>query len=43
MEARVLFEELLARHPHYVVAGEPKWVASSLVRAMDSMPLVWDG
>ena len=34
MEARILFEELLARHPNYVVAGEPEWVASSLVRGM---------
>ena len=43
MEARILFEELLARHPNYVVAGEPQWVASSLVRGMHSMPLAWDG
>ncbi len=43
MEARILFEELLARHPNYVVAGEPQWVASSLVRGMHAMPLAWDG
>ena len=43
MEARILFEELLAQHPNYVVAGEPQWVASSLVRGMHSMPLAWDG
>jgi cytochrome P450 len=43
MEARILFEELLARHPNYVVAGEPEWVASSLVRGMHAMPLAWDG
>ena len=42
METRILFEEMLTRHPDYVVAGEPKWVASSLVRAMDSLPLAWD-
>ncbi|HEY5078039.1 MAG TPA: cytochrome P450 [Acidimicrobiia bacterium] len=42
MEARILFEEMLSRHPDYVVAGEPRWVASSLVRAMDSLPLAWD-
>ena len=42
METRVLFEEMLARHPNYVVAGEPKWIASSLVRGMESMPLAWD-
>jgi cytochrome P450 len=43
MEARILFEELLARHPNYVVAGEPEWVSSSLVRGMHAMPLAWDG
>ena len=42
METRILFEELLARHPEYAVTGEPKWVASSLVRGMDAMPLAWD-
>jgi cytochrome P450 len=42
METRILFEEMLARHPNYVVAGEPRWVASSLVRGMDTMPLAWD-
>ena len=42
METRILFEEMLARHPDYVVAGEPQWVASSLVRGMDSMPLAWE-
>ncbi len=42
MEARILFEEMLARHPSYAVVGEATWVASSLVRAMDTMPLAWD-
>ena len=42
METRILFEEILRRHPGYVVAGEPQWVASSLVRGMDSLPLAWD-
>ena len=42
MEARILFEEMLARHPNYAMAGEPTWVASSLVRGMESMPLAWD-
>jgi cytochrome P450 len=41
MEARILFEELIARHPNYAVVGEPEWVASSLVRGMHSMPLAW--
>ena len=43
MEARILFEEMLARHPNYAVAGEPQWVQSSLVRGMHAMPLTWDG
>jgi cytochrome P450 len=42
METRILFEEMLSRHPYYGVAGEPQWVASSLVRGMHSMPLTWD-
>ncbi len=41
METRILFEEMLARHPEYAVAGEPEWVASSLVRGMHTMPLTW--
>ena len=43
MEARVLFEEMLGRHPDYVLAGEPEWVPSSLVRGMNTMPLAWSG
>jgi cytochrome P450 len=42
METRILFEEMLSRHPNYAVTGEPKWVASSLVRGMDTMPLAWE-
>ena len=42
MEARILFEEMLARHPDYVIAGEPEWVASSLVRGVSSLPFAWD-
>jgi cytochrome P450 len=41
MEARILFEEMLARHPEFAVAGEPEWVASSLVRAMHTLPFTW--
>ena len=41
MEARILFEEMLARHPDYAVAGEPEWVQSSLVRGMHTMPVQW--
>ena len=42
METRILFEEMLTRHPDYAVTGEPRWVASSLVRGMHEMPVVWD-
>ena len=42
MEMRILFEELLARYPDFVVTGPPAWVASSLVRGMHSMPLAWN-
>jgi cytochrome P450 len=41
MEARILFEEMLARHPDYAVIGEPKWIASSLVRGVETMPVAW--
>ena len=41
METRILFEELLTRHPDYAVVGEPRWVVSSLVRGMETMPLAW--
>jgi cytochrome P450 len=40
LEARVLFEELLARHPDYEVVGAPAWVPSTLVRGMASLPVV---
>lgn len=33
VEARVAFEELLARHPDYRVVGEPGWLASRWARA----------
>ncbi len=42
METRILFEEMLVRHPNYAVVGEPRWVAWSLVRGMETMPVVWD-
>lgn len=40
LEARVLFEELLARVPDYEVVGEPAWVSSTLVRGMTTLPVV---
>lgn len=40
LEARVFFEELLARFPEYVVQGEPTWVRSTLVRGLATLPVV---
>jgi cytochrome P450 len=39
LEARVLFEELLARWPAYEVVGSPTWVHSTLVRGMVQLPV----
>jgi cytochrome P450 len=39
LEARVLFAELLDRFPDFEVAGEPRWVRSTLVRGMDRLPV----
>jgi cytochrome P450 len=41
LEARVLFEELLARFPAFEVAGPPRWVESTLVRGMDQLPVTF--
>jgi cytochrome P450 len=38
LEARILFEELLARWPDYEIAGAPEWTASTLVRGMRRLP-----
>jgi cytochrome P450 len=40
LEARVLLEELLARHPRFDVVGPPVWVQSTLVRGMERLPVV---
>jgi cytochrome P450 len=40
LEARVLFEELLARFPAFAVAGEPRWARSTLVRGLERLPVV---
>ncbi len=40
LEARVLFEELLACAPDYEIVGEPSWVSSTLVRGMTALPAV---
>ena len=41
LEARVLFEELLARFPEYEIAGEAEWLPSSLVRGPHSVPMLF--
>ena len=40
LEARIFFEELLARHPTYDLVGEVEYVRSTLVRGANRMPLV---
>jgi len=40
LEARVVFEELLARFPDYQLAGVPELTASTLVRGARAMPVV---
>jgi len=40
LEARVLFEELIARWPHYEVAGPMERVPSRLVRGVAHLPLL---
>ena len=40
MEARIGFEELLARHPDYALAQEPGWVQSRWARAHGEIEIV---
>jgi cytochrome P450 len=40
LEARVVFEELLARFPHYELAGDTERAPSTLVRGARRMPVV---
>jgi cytochrome P450 len=40
LEARVVFEELLARFPGYELAGEPVLTPSTLTRGIERMPVV---
>jgi cytochrome P450 len=40
LEARVFFEELLARHPAYALTGSVERVASTLVRGAQHMPMI---
>lgn len=39
LEARLVFEELLARFPDFELAGEPERLPSSLVRGLHSVPI----
>jgi len=39
MEARVLFEELLARFPHFESAGEPEMLHSRLMHGVERLPV----
>ena len=39
MEARVLFEELLARFPHFELAGEPEMLHSRLMHGVEHLPV----
>jgi cytochrome P450 len=39
LEARVLFEELLARFPHFEVAGEPERLHSRLIHGVERLPV----
>ncbi len=41
LEARIVFEELLARAPDYEIAGAVEWLASSLVRGPHEVPIVF--
>ena len=42
LEARVAFEELLARLPTYALADEPRWASSPWARAYQSVPIRFD-
>jgi cytochrome P450 len=41
LEARVLFEELLARHPGFELAGEPELLHSRLMHGVERLPVVF--
>jgi cytochrome P450 len=40
LEARIFFEELLARYPTYDLVGEVEYVRSTLVRGAARMPVI---
>jgi cytochrome P450 len=39
LEARIVFEELLRRHPTYELAGEATYTPSTLTRSLDVLPV----
>ena len=43
LEARVVFEELLARFPDFALAGEPKLLESRLMHAIEHLPVRFGG
>jgi len=43
LEARVVFEELLARHPRDEVVGEPAWLRSTVMHGLVTLPVALDG
>jgi cytochrome P450 len=43
LEARIFFEELLARYPGYRLAGEPVYTSSTVVNGARSLPVVLGG
>jgi len=43
LEARVFFEELLARHPRFTLAGAPTYTASTLVNGARTLPVLLGG
>jgi cytochrome P450 len=42
LEARVMFEELIARGPGFALAGEPRRLHSTLVNGVSEMPVVFE-
>ena len=41
MEARVMFEELLARFPGFELAGEPELLPSRLMHSLERLPVIF--
>ena len=41
LEARVVFDELLARFPGYEIAGAPTYAPSTLTSSIDAMPVLF--